>query len=192
MSILYIIAGPNGAGKTTASMEYLKDEIDCYEFVNADNIALGLSPFRPENVAVSAGRIMLARIDELISQGIDFAIETTLSSKTLLDKIRMAKSNNYEINLLFYWLESPELAVKRVESRVESGGHGIQEDIIIRRYYRGIKNFFEIYLKECDYWLMINNSDLKPFIIAEGTEEDISIKDKIIWNNIMVEYGQEI
>ena len=173
-------------------MEYLKEELECLEFVNADNIAYGLSPFRPENVAVSAGKIMLLRISDLINQNVDFAIETTLSSKTLLSKIKFAKENNYEINLIFYWLESPDIAVERVKSRVESGGHGIQEEVIIRRYSRGIKNFFEIFMNECAYWLMINNSGLEPSIIAEGTEEEIFITDNITWKNLKVEYGQKI
>lgn len=130
MSKLYIIAGPNGAGKTTASMEYLDKDLKCLEFVNADNIAYGLSPFRPESVAVSAGRIMLDRISELIDKNVDFAIETTLSSKTLMEKIIKTKSHQYEVILLFYWLSSSELAKERVIKRVAKGGHNIPPDVI--------------------------------------------------------------
>lgn len=118
MSKLYIIAGPNGAGKTTASMEYLKDELDCLEFLNADNIAAGLSPFRPESVPITAGRLMLERMNDLLKQRIDFAIETTLSSSTLIEKLKFVKSLDYEVCLLFYYLDSADLAIKRVESRV--------------------------------------------------------------------------
>jgi predicted ABC-type ATPase len=188
---LYIIAGPNGAGKTTASMEYLKYELECLEFVNADNIALGLSPFRPELVAVSAGKIMIKRIDELIKQKENFAIETTLSSKTLIDKINFAKNNKYEIILLFYYLDSPVLALKRVKERVEKGGHDISKEIIIRRYYRGMENFFTIFKKLSDYWLVINNSDIETSIIAEGNQNYLKIYDHNIWSELGEKYGQK-
>ncbi|MCX6154283.1 MAG: zeta toxin family protein [Candidatus Kapabacteria bacterium] len=190
MNKLYIIAGPNGAGKTTASMEYLKDELYCLEFVNADNIASGISPFRPENVAVSAGKIMIERINELIHQKVDFAIEKTLSSKTLLSKISMAKVNDFEIYLLFYWLDSPELAIKRVENRVKKGGHSIPEDVIIRRYFRGLDNLFNIYLNECNYWLLINNSGFETSIIAECEDNILNVYNPFIWNNLKDSYDK--
>jgi predicted ABC-type ATPase len=189
---LYIIAGPNGAGKTTASMEYLKHELDCLEFVNADNIALGLSPFRPELVAVSAGRIMIKRIDELIKQKENFAIETTLSSKTLTDKIILARDNKYEIILLFYYLDSPELAIKRVKERVEKGGHDISKEVIIRRYFRGLENFFTIFKHLSDYWLVINNSDIETSLIAEGNQNNLKIYDQIIWSELGGKYGKKV
>jgi predicted ABC-type ATPase len=192
MSKLFIIAGPNGAGKTTASMEYLKDELDCLEFLNADNIALGLSPFRPENVAIASGKIMLERMDELIKINEDFAIETTLSSKTLLFKIKNAIEMNYEIILLFYYLETPDLAIKRVANRVANGGHNIPEDVIIRRYHRGLENFFNIFISNCNFWLILNNSASKTSIIAEGSKIDLKIFDELIWKNLMVKYGKEI
>jgi predicted ABC-type ATPase len=129
MSKLYIIAGCNGAGKTTASYTILPEILDCREFVNADEIAKGLSPFQPEKVAFEAGRIMLHRIQELINGKVDFAFETTLSSKTYLHTIKQAKSTGYEIVLIFFWLESVELAKSRVRKRVSEGGHNIPEDI---------------------------------------------------------------
>ncbi len=186
---MYIIAGPNGAGKTTASMEYLKDELDCLEFVNADNIAYGLSPFRPENVAVTAGKLMIQRIFELIHQKIDFAIETTLSSKTLLSKIKFAKENNYKIHLIFYWLESPELALRRVENRVSNGGHNIPSDVVIRRYYKGLENLFKMYKDEVDYWCLLNNSELHPSVIAEGVKKELKVENNFIWSNMVKKYA---
>ena len=122
---LYIIAGCNGAWKTTASFAILPEILDCKEFVNADEIAKGLSPFQPEKVAIEAGRIMLNRIDELFKNQENFAFETTLSTKTFKEKIKFAKENNYNITLIFFWLRNPELAKERVKTRVNEGGHNI-------------------------------------------------------------------
>lgn len=190
MKKLYIIAGPNGAGKTTASLEYLDKDLECFEFVNADMIAYGLSPFKPEEVAVSAGKLMLKRVNELIDAGVDFAIETTLSSLTLLNHIKRAQENGFQVSLLYYWLDSYDLALMRVKSRVESGGHNIPAEVVVRRYHRGLANFFEIYRRNVDYWLMLNNSDLNPAIIADGTKESINIVDPIIWERIEVNYDK--
>lgn len=189
---MFIIGGPNGAGKTTASMEYLKVDLDCLEFVNADNIALGLSPFRPDNVAVTAGKIMLNRIDELIKSKENFAIESTLSSKSLLEKIKQAQLNDYDVILLFYYLDSPDLAVKRVARRVENGGHDIPIETIYRRYIRGLENFFKIYKDNCQYWIMINNSDTNTSIIAEGNIQNLIIHNQDIWLEIKEKYGKTI
>jgi len=189
---MYIIAGPNGAGKTTASMEYLKDDLDCLEFVNADNIAFGLSPFRPDNVAVTAGKIMLNRIDDLIKSKENFAIESTLSSKSLTDKIKFAQYHGYEIIIMFYYLDSPDLAVERVKRRVENGGHDIPLDTIHRRYHRGLENFFNIYKNNCQYWMMINNSNTNTSIIAEGNNQNLIIHNQVIWLEIRGKYGKEI
>ena len=141
---LFIIAGCNGAGKTTASFTILPEILDCREFVNADEIAKGLSPFQPEKVSFEAGRIMLHRINELLSQNENFAFETTLSTRSYKNKILEAKKKNYNVTLLFFWLKNPELAKERVKIRVIEGGHNIPEDVIERRYYKGIKNLFEI------------------------------------------------
>ncbi|MDE6042961.1 MAG: zeta toxin family protein, partial [Muribaculaceae bacterium] len=122
---LYIIAGCNGAGKTTASYSVLPQLLQCREFVNADEIAKGLSPFNPESVAIEAGRLMLERIESLISQNKTFAIETTLSTRSYSRLVKRAQSLGYEVTLLFFWLPSPEMAVERVAKRVREGGHNI-------------------------------------------------------------------
>ena len=140
---LYIIAGCNGAGKTTASFTILPEILDCKEFVNADEIAKGLSPFQPEKVAFEAGRIMLNRIDELFKNQENFAFETTLATKTYKQKIKFAKENNYNTTLLFFWLRNSDLAKERVKTRVKEGGHNIPTDVIERRYINGIKNLFD-------------------------------------------------
>ncbi|MFH1052579.1 MAG: zeta toxin family protein [bacterium] len=168
MPNLYIIAGCNGAGKTTASNTFLPDNLNCKEFVNADEIAKGLSPFQPESVAISAGKIMLNRIKELSSKKIDFAVETTLSSHYLINFIKQINSAGYISTLIFLYLDSHNLAYKRVMERVKNGGHGIDKEVLIRRYERGLKNFFLIYKEIVDSWLFIDNSTNSPILLAEG------------------------
>jgi predicted ABC-type ATPase len=167
---LYIIAGCNGAGKTTASFTILVDSLDCKEFVNADEIAKGLSPFQPEKVAFESGRIMLERINDLLERNVSFSFETTLSSRTYKDLVDRAKSKNYKVTLLFFWLQSIELAKERVRTRVLEGGHNIEENVIERRYLRGIKNLFEIYLNLVDAVLIFDNSFGKHQLIAKTND----------------------
>lgn len=166
---LYIIAGCNGAGKTTASFTILPEIINCKEFVNADEIAKGLSPFQPESVAFESGRIMLNRIDELLKENQSFAFETTLSTRSHKNKIKIAREKGYTITLLFFWLQNVELAKERVKIRVLEGGHHIEPDIIVRRYYKGIKNLFEIYIQIVDGLLIFDNSEGKHELLAVKT-----------------------
>lgn len=168
MPNLYIISGCNGAGKTTASYTILPEMLDCKEFVNADEIARGISPFKPESVSIQAGKIMIGRIENLMSNGTDFAIETTLATKLYSKVIRYAQEKGYRVTLLFFWLAMPDLAVERVKMRVASGGHNIEEKTIRRRYDNGIKNLFSLYIPLCEYWMIINNSTIPQELIAEG------------------------
>jgi predicted ABC-type ATPase len=184
---LYVIAGCNGAGKTTASYTVLPEILNCKEFVNADEIARGLSPFRPENVSFSAGRIMLQRIDELLRIQVDFAFETTLSTRGYVHLLRQARQLGYNIILIFFWLESTDLAKERVKSRVEKGGHNIPTDVIERRYGRGLKNFFSIYKKIVDSWGFYDNSKEYPQLIAQGNSIDKLVFNSDIWNKISSE-----
>ena len=174
---LYIIAGCNGAGKTTASFTILPEIINCKEFVNADEIARGLSPFQPEKVSFEAGRIMLNRINELLKENKSFAFETTLSTRSYKNKINEAKENGYTITLLFFWLQNIELAKERVRVRVSEGGHNIEPEIIQRRYFNGIKNLFEIYLPIVDGALIFDNSNGKHELLAQKTVD--GLKNKI-------------
>lgn len=166
---LFIISGCNGAGKTTASFTILPEIINCKEFVNADEIAKGLSPFQPETVSFEAGKIMLQRIDELLAGDMSFAFETTLATKSHRTKIEKAKSLGFTTTLLFFWLRNTELAKERVKSRVAEGGHDIAPEIIERRYVRGIKNLFDMYLPIVDGALLFDNSYGKHHMIAEKT-----------------------
>ena len=176
---LYIIAGCNGAGKTTASFTILPEVLDCKEFINADEIAKGLSPFQPESVAMQAGRIMLARMDELLQKGETFAFETTLATKSYKQKIEWAQANGYEVTLLFFWLDSPNIAKERVAQRVAEGGHNIPLETIERRYYNGIANLFTIYIDMVDICYIFDNSEGRKELIAQKERH----KDIVIYNN---------
>lgn len=144
MKKLYVIAGCNGAGKTTASYTILPEILNCDEFVNADEIAKGLSPFRPEKAGIQAGRLMLQRIKSLIENGQDFAFETTLATRSYKNLVSDAQADGYFVTLIFFYLNSQDLAVKRVETRVKEGGHDIPEKVIRRRYENGLNNFFDL------------------------------------------------
>jgi predicted ABC-type ATPase len=185
MPNLYIIAGCNGAGKTTASFAILPDILKCKEFVNADGIAAGLSPFNPESIAFEAGRIMLQRIDQLMKDKVDFAFETTLSAKTYLGVIREAQTSGYKITLVYFWLSSPEIARMRVAERVESGGHDISFDIIERRYFRGLYNLINLYTPVCDNWIVIDNESPIWNFIAKGSKTNTQIINTDIWQIIL-------
>ena len=176
---LYIIAGCNGAGKTTASFTILPEVLDCKEFINADEIAKGLSPFQPESVAMQAGRIMLARMDELLQKGETFAFETTLATKSYKQKIEWAQANGYEVTLLFFWLDSPNIAKERVAQRVAEGGHNIPLETIERRYYNGIANLFTIYIDMVDICYIFDNSEGRKELIAQKERH----RDIVIYNN---------
>ena len=192
MPNIYIIAGCNGAGKTTASFTILPEMLNCKEFVNADEIAKGLSPFQPESVSFQAGRIMIERIDELLNIGSDFGFETTLTTLSYLNTIKIAKEKGYSVTLLFFWLNDVTLAIERVKTRVDEGGHNIPEETIRRRYYRGIHNLAHKFTELCDYWIIIDNSR-RPFTFVaegEGTTE-LKIYDSSVWQQIKTQPDEE-
>lgn len=173
MPNLYIIAGCNGAGKTTASFNVLPQILNCKEFVNADEIAKGLSPFAPESVAILAGKLMLQRIEELLAERVSFAIETTLATRSYRTLVNKAKDMGYTVQLLFFWLESPAVACQRVEKRVAEGGHDIPVETIHKRYHLGLKNLFEIFMPIVDYWALYDNNLYARLIAdSEGTVEE--------------------
>lgn len=151
------------------------------EFVNADEIARGLSPYNPEGVAIEAGRLMLKRIAELLDNNDSFSIETTLSTKSYVNLVRKAQARNYTVHLLFFWLSNVDMAKDRVAKRVAQGGHNIPTDVIERRYIKGLKNLFNIFMKECDIWVLYDNSENKAERVAFGGKElktRINDKDK--------------
>ena len=179
MPRLFIISGCNGAGKTTASYSLLPEMLDCKEFVNSDEFAKGLSPFDPSKASIQASRYMLLKIRYLLKRGEDFAIETTLATRTLLKTAKMAQAAGYTVTLLYFWLNSPALAVERVRARVEAGGHNIPEETIRRRYNTGIYYFFNLYAPICERWILADNSQIPFRVIAEGSKTDvINIRDE--------------
>ena len=164
-----IIAGPNGAGKTTLAPLLLRDTFGVMEYVNADAIALGLSAFQPEKVALEAGRIMLRHLRTLAAQRRTFAFESTLATRSYAPWIRQLCQQDYAFHVLFLWLRSPELAVQRVRERVRLGGHDVLEVVVRRRYQHGIRNFFDLYLPLATSWSVYDNSVAQaPLLLATG------------------------
>ena len=161
---------------------------NCHDFVNSDEIAMRLSPDNPESAAIRASRIMLERMHELIEQGADFGIETTLATRTLIKIIKEAQMSGYVVTLIFFWLNVPELALQRVKLRVASGGHNVPERTILRRYHMGITNLFELYIPAVVYWMIVDNSNTPSAMIAEGGK-DVSTKlhNKTIYN-LLINY----
>lgn len=186
MPKIFMIAGPNGAGKTTSAVNLLPDILHCEEYINADSIAAALSPFKPEEMAFQAGRVMLERIHQLAKKGKDFAFETTGASKTFVRFLLDCQRRDYSIYLLYLWLESPELALERVATRVDRGGHNIPTFIVRRRYQKGMKNIFQLYMPIVDGWVFYDNSGDSPRLIArKGLKSDIMIDDKSTWKVFM-------
>lgn len=168
MAHLIVVARPNGAGKSTTAPTLLQETLNVNEYVNADVIAQGLSGFNPEKVAFRAGRIMLNRLEELAKEQVNFAFETTLATRSFAPWIAGLKPT-YRFHLIFLWLASPELAIARVRERVRRGGHHVPEETIRRRYYAGVRNFFQLYQSLADTWRFYDNSDpTEPRIIATG------------------------
>ena len=185
MPRLYIISGCNGAGKTTASYSLLPEMLECSEFVNSDEFAKSLSPFDPSLASIQASRYMLMKIRYLLKKEKDFAIETTLATRTLLKIVKNAQAAGYTVTLLYFWLNSPELAVERVRARVEAGGHNIPEETIRRRYQVGVDYFFHIYAPISERWILADNSQIPFRVIAEGSKDDvINVRDKEIFAKI--------
>ena len=184
MPNVYIIAGCNGAGKTTASYTVLPEMLQCHEFVNVDELAKGLSPFNPDKAAIEAGRLMLMKMNKLVDQNADFAFETTLSPKSYVNLVKRAKEAGYHVILLYFWLNSVDLAIERVRTRVLEGGHDVAQQVIRRRYKTGLQNLFERYIPICNYWMIFDNSNLKAELVAEG----YSGSEPIIKNNFI--FGQ--
>jgi predicted ABC-type ATPase len=183
MPTMYIIAGCNGAGKTTAAYSLLPDVFTTVEFINADEIARGLSPLNPEGAAFAAGRIMLQRIEEMIERRESFAFETTLSGLTYLKLLENARAKGFEVILFFIHLESYELAKNRVAIRVSKGGHNIPPEIIERRYAKGIKNF-KIYSVRAKEWHIYDNSGPMYLRVARMFGEQPEIFNFEIYNKL--------
>ncbi len=178
MPRLYILSGCNGSGKTTASYTLLPEMLECSQFVNSDEFAKSLSPFNPSQASVTASRYMLMKIRYLLDRGLDFSIETTLATRSLGGIIQEARKRNYSVTILYFWLNSPEIAIGRVKDRVAAGGHNIPEPVIRRRYYMGLHYLFDTYIPLCDRWILADNSQIPFTVVAEGNREETFVRNE--------------
>lgn len=179
MPNLFIVAGPNGAGKTTYVRRFLPQEMRCREFVNADLIAAGLSPFAPDKAAFEAGRIMLRRLRELAARREDFAFETTLSGRAYAPLLRDLRAAGYFLQLDFLWIPNLDITRNRVRQRVTKGGHNIPDDVQLRRFHLGIRNLAELYRPLVDYWRLYDNTGQQPHLVAEEKDGVLTIADAV-------------
>jgi len=182
MKDIVIIGGPNGAGKSSSTPAIVPQRLGIHEFVNADEIARGLSPFNPTGQAIAAGRLMLERIKVLVQSGESFAFETTCSGRAHAHWLRECKARGWRVTLLFLWLPTPQAALDRVAKRVSEGGHAIPRDVVIRRWKAGAANMRDIYLPLSDIALIYDNSDAGRVLIAERTlEVPLMVYDASRW-----------
>jgi predicted ABC-type ATPase len=184
---ILMIAGPNGAGKTTMTLELIRSCSMLYEFINADEIARGLAPKHPESMALTASKLMIKRLKELLDADQSFAFETTASGTNYVKHLKSAKAKGYEISLTFLWLSKPEEAVRRVAQRVKQGGHHVPEEAIVRRYYSGIKNLILHYLPLANEAFILDNSSeesSKRLIARKNKNNPIDILERTIWSRI--------
>jgi predicted ABC-type ATPase len=172
--VLYVIGGCNGAGKTTFAKEFLPHEVNCLRFLNADEIARGLSPLKPEAAGVKAGRILLKEIQENLAKHQTFALESTLSGKTYIRMFQKAKDLGYEIELHYLWLPSAEIAIKRVRERVKKGGHHVPASDIRRRYGRSLQHLVDDYLPMAGSWAVWNNERKPAKLLAHSLLDEVT------------------
>lgn len=185
--LMYIIAGCNGAGKTTAFRDKLYEGLGRPVFINSDEIAREMCPENVESVQISAGRKAVEKIYAHLSGDESFCAETTLATRTYLGHIKKAHENGFKVALFYYWLDSPELAVAKVEERVREGGHNVPEKIIRERYDKSVKYLFQLYIPKVEFWKIVNNSAWEPRVIATSATE---IKNYGIFNDLM-NYGKD-
>lgn len=181
---VYVIAGPNGAGKTTFASEFLPHFVQCQEFLNADLIAAGLSPFDPESQNVRAGRLLLDRISELTIERATFGFETTLSGRTYIKRLADMRDCGYQVVLFYLWLPSAAMAVARVANRVMQGGHNVPPNDIRRRYAGGLRNLFRMYRPILDGWWLYDASRLPPKLVASEEGKQLTVKQKRLFDRI--------
>lgn len=187
---VYIIAGPNGAGKTTFAREFLPNYADCRNFINADLIAEGISPFAPEAASVRAGRLMLEEIALSMGRGEEFGFETTLSGRGHLNLVRQLKKRGYSVHFFYLWVPSVELALARIRERVSRGGHDVPEAVVRRRFERSMRNFFLHYRPLGDSWTLYDNRAKPPQIIASAERGQVRVVEIRLYNELIETFGK--
>lgn len=186
-----ILAGPNGSGKSTMADRLLRDVLGIRHFVNADTIARGLSAYASEEMAVKAGRIMLEHLHDLAKARATFALETTLATRTFAPWVQGLKADGYQFGLAFLWVPSADINVERVAKRVQLGGHHVPEETIRRRYERGLRNFFQLFLPLADFWQFYDNEfPDRPRILAEGHGTITEVKEPTTWQMIQNKWAK--
>jgi predicted ABC-type ATPase len=183
----YIIAGPNGAGKTTFAMEFLPRFVRCLNFINPDLIAQGISPLDPSRSMTRAGRLVLEEIRRNVSRREDFAFETTLAGRTYCRQIQGMKVGGYVIRMVYLWLPSPDLALSRIQARVEAGGHSVPEADVRRRFGRSLANLFLMYRKLINSLYFFDNSGEVPIMIFQEEEGHMEVFDERLYQEILQE-----
>lgn len=189
---VYIIAGANGSGKTTFASTFLPEYAQCNRFINADLIASGLSPFSPGQVAVKSGKLVLEQIKSYSDNNVDFGFETTMSGVTYLRYLKMLKDKGYKIHIFFLWIPNARLAVERVKDRVAQGGHNVPTSDIKRRFKRSLEKFFNQYRLLADQWMLFNNEQSKPKLIARKQNAHIDIIDQSLFEKILKKVGVDL
>ena len=188
---LYIIAGPNGVGKTTFACTFLPKYADCKNFINADLIAQGMSPFSPEAAAVRAGRLVLSEIRFFSRRRETFTFETTLSGRSYLRLIRDLKKQGYKVHFFFLWVDTVGVALARVKERVLKGGHDVPQAVVHRRFGRSIRNFFVDYRVLADFWYLFDNTGTRPELIAVEKAKKLRIMKPDIYRALVTRYGEK-
>lgn len=188
---LYVIAGPNGVGKTTFATTFLPKYTNCANFINADLIAKGMSPFSPEAAAIRAGRLVLSEISYFAERRASFAFETTLSGRSYLRLIRRLKRQGYRVHIFFLWVDTVGVALARVRDRVLMGGHDVPRAVQNRRFGRSIRNFLVDYRRLAESWYLLDNTTTKPEVIAVGKGRRLRIMKRDVYSALIGRYGEE-
>jgi predicted ABC-type ATPase len=189
MPSLYVIAGPNGAGKTTFIKRFAPREIAVLDFLNADEVARGLSPLAPERAQFEAGRIVLSRFAQFVSDRRNFCLETTLSGRTYRKLFAAARAAGYHVRLDFLLLPEVEDSIRRVADRVEQGGHDVPLDDLRRRFRVGVQNLFSIYRPVLDAWSLYDNGQHAPVLLAYGTPNEITVVAEAAFQKVVTDFN---
>ena len=192
MPTIYVIAGPNGVGKTTFADRYLPDEARQVEFVNADLISRGLSPYDPDAVAMEAGRIALGRIRQLIADKVGFTWETTMSGRSAAGWLREAKAAGFTLKCYFLWVRDVNITITRIRFRVGEGGHNIPEEVSKRRFLKTLQNFFQVYRPLFDSWKLYENDLGEPRLLAVQKQERLALRDRTNFEKLLAEAGVKL